>query len=149
MILSTIERVLLLKGMDLFSRLASQDLLAIANVALEVHLDAGEIFIKKGEPGDCLYLLVDGEASVVVPEVGQVAVRRAPTSIGEMALITHQPRTADCVALTDITALRIDRYDFSNLLVDQPSVAVGIMTLLAQRLSEALETIRQQHAART
>jgi CRP-like cAMP-binding protein len=143
MTLSTIERVLLLKGVDLFSRIAGEDLVAVAEAAREVHLDVGETFIRQGAAGDCLYLLVDGEVGIVLPGVGRVAVCRSPASIGEMAIITRQPRSADCVTLTEVTALRIDRDDFSDLLADQPSVALGIIEVLAQRLTNAMETIQQ------
>lgn len=140
---STIERVLLLKGVDLFSRIPSEDLAAVAAVASEVHLDAGETFIRQGDAGDCLYLLVEGEVGIVLPGVGRVAVRKAGTSVGEMAILTGQPRSADCVALTEVTALRIDREDFADLLVDQPPVALGIIDVLARRLGEAMDTIQR------
>jgi CRP/FNR family cyclic AMP-dependent transcriptional regulator len=60
MTLSTIERILFLKSADLFSQIASEDLVPVAHVAQEVHFSAGETFIRQGDAGECLYLIVHG-----------------------------------------------------------------------------------------
>jgi len=141
--LSTIERVLFLKGAELFNQIASEDLVPVAMVAQEVHFNAGETLLRQGDPGDCLYILVDGEASVVIHGVGQVAKRGAKSSVGEMGLISRQPRTADCVALTDLTALKIDQDDFWELLAEKPPLALGVIKALSQRLDEAVANLQK------
>lgn len=134
--LSTIERVLLLKGADIFSAISSEDLVPVALVAREIDVAAGDTFIRQGEFGDCLYVLVTGEASVVVRGAGQVAVRGPRSVLGEMAIISGRPRSADCMALTDVTALRVERADFWELLAERPPLALGVITLLATRLDD-------------
>jgi CRP/FNR family cyclic AMP-dependent transcriptional regulator len=138
MTLSIIERVLLLKSVDLFSHIPSEDLVSVAEVAREVRFQGGERFIQKGDIGNCLYVLIEGEVGIEVPNAGQITTLRPPNCIGEMALITRQPRSADCVALQDIETLRIDRDDFQDLLADQPTVALGIIDLLAYRLTDTM-----------
>ena len=101
--LSTVERVLFLKVADIFSAVASEDLVPVAMIAQEVHFSAGETFIRQGDLDDCLYAIVDGEVAIVVHGVGQVAVRRSRSAVGEMALLSSRPRSADCVALTETT----------------------------------------------
>jgi CRP-like cAMP-binding protein len=141
--LSTIERVLFLKGAELFNQIASEDLAPVAMVAQEAHFSAGETLIRQGDPGDCLYIIVDGEASIVIRGVGEVAKRGAKSSIGEMGLISRQPRTADCVALTDLTALKIDQDDFWELLAEKPPLALGVIKALSQRLDEAVANLQK------
>jgi CRP-like cAMP-binding protein len=143
MALSTIERVLFLRGVELFAQVPSEELVPVARVAQEVTFDAGERFITQGEVGDCLYVIVDGEASIVIEGVGQVAYRKPKSIIGEMAIISRNPRSAHCVAATDITALRIDYEDFWELLDEQPKLARGVIKVLAQRLDEAVENLRR------
>lgn len=143
MTLSTLERVLFLKTAELFNQIASEDLVPVAHVAQEVHFEAGELFIQQDDPGDCLYIIVDGEAAVVIPGVGQVATRRPRSSIGEMGILSRQPRSADCVALTDLTALRIDHDDFWELLAEKPPLALGVIRALSQRLDEAVSNLKK------
>ncbi len=139
--LSTVERVLLLKGAELFHGIAGEDLVPVALVAEEAHFTAGEALIRQGERGDCLYIVVDGEVSIAIRGVGTVATRGPKSSVGEMGVISHQPRSADCVALTDVTALRIDRADFWDLLAEQPALSLGMISALSQRLDEAVTNL--------
>ncbi len=141
--LSTIERILFLKGAELFNQIVSEDLVPVALVAQEAHFTAGETLIRQGDPGDCLYIIVDGEASIHIRGVGAVATRAAKSSLGEMGLISRHPRSADCVALTDVTALRIDHDDFWELLAEKPPLALGVIKALSQRLDEAVANLQK------
>jgi hypothetical protein len=143
MALSNIERILFLKSADLFSQLGGEDLGPLAETAQEVHFPAGETFIHQDDPGSCLYLIVDGKASIVVHGLGQIGTRGPKGAIGEMAIIWRRPRSADCVALTDITALRIEYDDFWDLMDQRPTLAQGVITLLARRLDEAMDTLQR------
>jgi HEAT repeat protein len=142
MALPTIERVLFLKGAELFSQLAGEDLLPLAQVAQEVHFPAGQTFIHQNEAGSCLYVIVDGEAAIIVRGFGQIGTRGPKGAIGEMAIIWQRPRSADCRALTDITALRIDHDDFWELMEERPALAKGVIRVLAQRLDLTMENLR-------
>jgi AAA family ATP:ADP antiporter len=143
MALPVIERVLFLKGAELFSQLAGEDLLPLAQVAQEVHFQAGETFIHQDEPGSCLYLIVDGEASIVVQGIGQIGTRGPKGAIGEMAIIWRRPRSADCLALTDVTALRIEHDDFWELMDERPALAQGVIKVLALRLDQVMENLQR------
>jgi CRP-like cAMP-binding protein len=139
--LSTIERVLFLKSADIFSVVAGEDLAPVAMVAQEVRFAAGETFIQQGEPGDCLYVIVDGEAGVMVGGKGQIAVRGPGSVLGEMAILADQPRSADCAAITDLLTLRVDRDDFLELLAERPPLALGVIKVLTGRLTEATQEL--------
>ncbi len=141
--LSTIEKVLFLKGVELFTAIHGEDLVPLARVTHEAHFKAGEVFIRQGDLGTCLYIIVDGEVDIVIRGVGQVARRAARGVIGEMAVISQQARSADCIAVGDVTALRIDHADFWELLDEQPQLARGVIHVLAQRLDEAVANLRR------
>jgi CRP-like cAMP-binding protein/HEAT repeat protein len=143
--LSTIERVLLLKGVELFHHIASEELVPLALIAQEMSFPLGATLIRQGEPGDCLYIIVAGEASINIRGVGTVARRTARDCLGEMGLLSRQPRSADCVALTDITALRIERADFWEVLAEMPALALGVIDTLSQRLDEAVANLQNAH----
>ena len=141
--LSTAERILILKGAEIFDHVASEDMVALAQVAQEVRFNVGDTFIHQGEPSDCLYMIVDGEVDIRIPSVGTIATRGPGTSVGELGLISHHPRSADCVARTAVTTLKIDHGDFWDVLTDKPPVALAIIRALAQHLDEAVDHLRK------
>lgn len=145
--LSTIERVLFLKRADIFNQISGRDLIAVAEVAKEVHFASGTTFIQQGDIGNCLYLIVSGEASVRVQGVGEVARSSTNDLIGEMAIISRQPRSADCLATTDMTVLQIDYEDFWRLLAGKPNIALGIIRVLSGRLSSTMHSIQERRKA--
>lgn len=141
MSLATIERVLFLRGVDLFGAIASEALVYVARVCREETILAGTQFITQGEIGDCLYILVSGEAKIEIDGVGEVLRRKERDIIGEMAIISRNPRTATCIAISDITALTINHADFWELMDQHPPLALGVIKVLAQRLDEAAKNI--------
>ena len=53
--------------------------------------------------------------------------------IGELAVLTEQPRSADCTAVGRVVALRIDKTNFWQLMKEQPQVAIEVMKVLVER----------------
>lgn len=134
--LLTIERVLFLRSVDLFARIANGDLIQVAQLLDEMHLSAGQMFIEQGALGDSLYITVEGDVDILVN--GKPVARRGPRTVnGEMALLSARTRTASCVAATDVTLLRLAQDDFRDLLLEIPSLALGIIDVLIERLDEA------------
>ncbi len=131
--ISTVEKVLFLKSIDLFSQISGEDLARIALITEEVESEKGETFIRQGDVGDSLYLIVEGRVKVHIDEreIAQIGERE---SVGEQAILDSEPRSASVTALTDIIALRIQREDFAELLLEKSEIALGIIKVLSRRL---------------
>ena len=138
--LTTIERILFLRSVDLFAYIPSDVLARVAQVAQIVHFTPGEQFIEQGAMGDCLYVIIDGEVGILVDNQ-QVARRLTREVIGELAILDKHPRRATCVALTEITALKIHQDDFMALLEESPALLQGIIKVLIQTLDEAVHKL--------
>ena len=132
--LSPIEKMLFLKSVDLLTLMSDEDFLWITDIAQDVHFGKGEQFIREGDPGDCLYIAVSGEIDVFVEGIGRVATCRERDVIGEMALLSGSPRTSSCIAATEVTAIKITRRLFIELLREKPELALGIIRTLVHRL---------------
>ena len=135
--LSTFERIIFLRGVDLFRDIDGEDLIHIAQVCREVSFPEGSNLIAQGDLGDCLYILVDGEIAVSVEGLGEVNRQGPREVVGEMAIITQKPRSATCTTLGDVTALRIDYDDFWDLLAEKPALSMGVIRVLLTRLDSA------------
>lgn len=151
MSLSTLERILFLQCAELFQQVPVEDLAPVAHIAEEVYFSSGEMLIRQGDMGDSLYIIVDGEVSVIIEGVGEVAKRGSRSTLGELAIISREPRSADCLCVSEVTALRLTFEDFWELLAIKPSLALGVIRVLANRLDEANTTLRElktkQHQA--
>jgi CRP-like cAMP-binding protein len=140
--LTTLERVLSLKGVALFRDVEVETLAPVAQAAHEVTVPAGTRLIRTGDDGDCLYVVVEGEVSVQLGDGEEVARRGAGAVFGEMAVISNRPRSADCIAVDEVTVLRVDRDDFSDLMIRHPRLARAVVSVLTERLDEAVENLR-------
>ena len=132
MALSTIEKVLFLKSVPLFEQISGEDIVEVVPIVHEVRFDRGETFIKQGDEEDCLYIIVEGEVTIKV-DGEERAIRVKGDILGELAVLSEQPRMADCVALTDVIALRIDKVDFWELMSERSEITIGIMKVLVSR----------------
>lgn len=130
--LSTLEKVFFLKSVPLFAHIPGEEIVELVPIIREVDVPAGEVFIRKGDEGDCLYILVEGEVTVDLGP-GRERVMRSGDVIGELAVLTEQPRTADCTASRDVVLLRIDKGEFWELMNRQPRITIEIMRVLVDR----------------
>ena len=147
--ISTIERVLFLRSVPLFRTIGGEELAQVAQIAQEAYFAPGETFIRQGEAGDCLYVVIDGAVDVLVEGRLRVARVGAKGILGEMAVLTDAPRAASCTAADDTIALRIDRDDFWELMERQPAVALGVIREMSERLEEMHRRLEEQQRGGT
>jgi HEAT repeat protein len=138
--LSLMERVLFLRHVPLFTDLPPADLKQVAAIANECLFDDGETLAREGEPGNEMHIVVSGEVRVVVEKGGQgheIARRKSGDYVGEMAIISQEPRMASLVTAGQVRTLCIDQKSFEAILRERPETSLAVMRVLCQRLKEA------------
>jgi CRP/FNR family transcriptional regulator, cyclic AMP receptor protein len=134
--ISTVEKVLFLKSVDLFSKIPGEDLAQIAGISQEVNFENGELILQEGEMGDSMYLIVDGQ--VMIHRLGQQLTKLGEReAFGEMAILDNEPRSASVTAAKDVTCLKVEREDFYELMSEKIEIAYGIIRVLTSRLRDA------------
>lgn len=135
--ISTVEKVLFLKSIDLFSQIPGEDLAAVALISSEEHRDSGDEIFGEGEAGDALYLVLDGRVRVHKQErlIAELGEREC---FGEMAILDAAPRSATVTAMRATSLLKITREDFQEIMAEKPEIAVGIIKVLTRRLRDAI-----------
>jgi HEAT repeat protein len=137
--LLTVEKVLLLKSANLFAGLESEELAALAEIALEKEFPAGEIVFEEGQPGVYLYILVHGKIEVfhrVNSDEYSIATLGEKECFGEMAILNDEPRSASVRALEPTQVLKIDRNSFRELITERPEISFAIFKILSDRLKQ-------------
>jgi predicted acylesterase/phospholipase RssA/CRP-like cAMP-binding protein len=125
----------------LFDGLEADALEAIEGSMRRRQFEPREVLCRAGEAGDNLLLIVSGLARVMLPDPGSgdlrtVAKLRRGDLVGEMSLVTGQPRTATVVAALPTTALELGRDDFAAVLARHPSILANLNRILSGKLAE-------------
>ena len=106
---------------------------------------AGTVIFRAGEATDVdhMLLVIDGDVTVEshassTSEGLVVSVMGPGSLIGEMGLIDGSPRSATCIAATDLSVGRLSLEALMRLMQDQPGVAARLLLAIAKRLSDHL-----------
>lgn len=142
-----------LRAIPLFSKIEPARLKLLAFTSEHVEFLEGDTLCRQGEPGDAAFIVLDGEADILVDTPGgavKVASLGKNEIVGEIAILCDVPRTATVRANSRVTALRVSKDGFFNVVTQFPQIAVEIMGELAsrlhmttQRLTEVSARIRQ------
>jgi CRP-like cAMP-binding protein len=141
--LLTIERVALLQSIDIFAETPPHVLASVARILEEVELVPGECFIREGEQEDGLYVIVEGQVRVHHGEQ-EVLILGAGKTVGELALLDPQPRSASVTAVDNAFLFRLKQEPFEEVMADRPEIAQGIMRTLARRIREQGRAIAER-----
>src|SRR5438067_4321338 len=150
------EALSILRSEPLFECLSEEQLNHLVKQARLNVFGRGEPVIEEGSPGDSMFVLLRGEANVLVSKNGstiQVATLNAGDCFGEMSLLTGEPRSATVRADADCYVMEIGKPIMAEVLRGAPECLVQLSELLAQRkmenegiLKEAMRT--DEHASK-
>jgi HEAT repeat protein len=139
--LSMMERILFLRRVPLFADLPPSELKQVAAIAYEHLYSEDELIARQGEMGDEMYIIVDGDVRVLAePDVGtsEELARRGPGEyVGEMAIISHEPRMASLRAVGDVRMLCIGQKEFEGIIRERPETSLAVIHELIERLKQA------------
>lgn len=126
-------KIELIAKVPLFAGLGKQQLARVASIADEIDLPEGKPLTREGERGREFFILLAGE--VEIRRNGRkLSTRGAGEFFGEIALLSDIPRTATVTATTPVRALVIRDREFRALVEQMPSIAVSVLSALAERL---------------
>lgn len=129
----------------LFSALDAEGAAALRASLAERHVSKGEVLFAEGDPGDRMYVIIDGKV-----KLGQTSTdgRESLLSIlgpgemfGELSLFDPGLRTSTATALTDAIVLGLGNDQLRPWLTGRPEVAAALLQALAQRLRRTNEAM--------
>jgi hypothetical protein len=130
-----LEQILFLKQVPLFRDIPGEEVAGLLPIVEEVEFPAGATIIRQGDAADGLYIIVEGRVAIDVDgrRAGEMGSRHV---IGELALLSGEPRSATCTALSEVMALGIRREPFWQLMRDHPEVSLGVIRILLDYLRQ-------------
>src|SRR5712692_1552811 len=127
----------LLRTMDIFEALASEELESIAQLLRERRLAESEVLCRQGDPGDALFIVTGGRIRLSTTDPsGNEKILTYFTDgqfFGEMSLLTGSPRSATASAETDSQVLVLDKHSFDQLLAGHAQIMREMLKVVSQR----------------
>ncbi|MFH2219445.1 MAG: cyclic nucleotide-binding domain-containing protein [Pseudomonadota bacterium] len=131
--LLTIEKVIILKSVSIFSETPEDILADIASTIEELTLQPGDAVFEKGDPGQEMYIIVSGEMRVHDGDK-TIASLRTRDVFGELAALDPEPRMATVTAEKETHLFKLRHDVIFELMTEHVDVAKGIIRVLCQRL---------------
>jgi len=135
----------LLRKVSIFEGLGDREIDQLAALLVERSYSKDRVIVSHEEPGDSLFIIVDGRVKVVLyGESGReiiLSIFKEQDFFGEMSLLDHQPRSANVIALEDARVLILKHDDFGDFLKKSPAAALNILAEMSRRLRKADEII--------
>lgn len=127
-----------LKAIPLFAHLADEELARMGELTRRRKHPKGSVILFEDDPGDALYVVIEGQVKVVlIGEDGReviLATLKDGDFFGEMSLIDDEPRSAHVIAMENSNLLVLQRHDFQRCLENNPRIALGLLRALTKRL---------------
>ena len=142
------DKILRLKGINIFEGLSVSELAAIASVTEELACEKDEVVIKEGEAGETMFLIINGTVSVLkgMEKEGAREIELARIGVGdyfgEMALFEDTVRSASIKASEDSRFLVLHKQEFTEIVREYPQIALHICKALSGRMRELHEKLQ-------
>lgn len=128
-----LDRVVILKRSDLFRDISEHILLKIADCLTILEIPSGSQFIRKGEVGHDMYILIEGVLEIRDGE-SKIAEIHKGNVVGELSIISPVKRTTDVIVKEHAFLYKLSREDFLELMFYHRSVSLNIMNVLVERI---------------
>ncbi len=140
----------LFQPVALFAELSEDQVRDLQAACEERFFKAGDRIIVEGMPGEGLFIVVEGTASVLKFSTSKNEIElgrlHAGEHFGEMSLVSDKPTSASVRAESDMKCLFISRGRFDGILRDKPDIARKILTAFVKTLSHRLADIDVHYA---
>jgi ATP:ADP antiporter, AAA family len=136
----TIDRVLILKNIRIFSHTPDEYLASVAGYLDELKVKHEEIIFERGNIGRSLYIIVEGKVKLHNQDVllGTLSTNEV---FGEWAALDPEPRAASVTALEDSTLFKLEHEALYDLMSSDIEIVRGIIHILCQNLRNVTEEI--------
>ena len=144
------KEVDILRRVPLFANIEPAKLKLMAFASERMTYKAGQALMRQGETGDAAYVILEGDADVIVDTPnGPLTVAKVGANdiVGDIAILIDIPRTATVAATSELITLKLTKDLFYQLVHDFPDMAIEVMRVLATRLEQTTAALREARAA--
>lgn len=141
LVLSTIERIIFLKGVPFFQGMTVEQLKVLATVCEEKFFEKDARIVTQGDHGGTLYMIINGRVGIEQERrkgsFARLSTLDAHSYFGEANLFDNSPHEASAIAVQDTLTLQLHREPLIALARQHPDLSLELINVLSQRLREA------------
>ena len=141
--LTSVERLLFVRGVPIFQELRDDFLVRLASVMDELAFPSDHVIFTEGQEGRSLYIVVSGRVRVHIGD-RQLAQLEQGACFGEMSLFDAEPRSATITTLDRCECLMLTQQQLYDAIEETPGIAVNIIRLLSRRIRELNQKLNAQ-----
>lgn len=137
-----------LRSAPLFREFNERDFDELLSLVDPVKVPAGAVIVEQDDPGDAMFVVVSGRCRVVHHKGGrdiELASIGAGDFFGEIALVDSGPRSADVIAISDVSLLKITQAVISALAGVYPSAAFKLLIATGRHMVARLRQANQRY----
>ena len=138
--LSTIEKVIFLKSVDIFEHATVEQLGRIAGLMEEVNFEARETIYNEGDAGDALYVILSGRVAL---ERNGSTIREVEEkeAFGTLEVLDFHPRATDAKAIDPVRVLKLNGQEFHDLLSVDIEMVEAVLRMLCGMVRKVLALV--------
>lgn len=133
--LTSVDRLLFVRGVPIFKELRDDFLVRLASVMDELSFPENYSIFKEGQEGRSLYIVVSGQVRVHLSDRDLAKLDKG-ACFGEMSLFDAEPRSATITTLEPCECLMLTQMQLYDAIDETPGIAVNIIRLLSRRIRE-------------
>ncbi len=119
-----------------------RDATALIHRCQRIEVDAGETIVSAGEAADSMHFILDGRVGIMIPAEGGRTTRVRSlgryTTIGEMGLVSHAPRSATIQAEVASILYVLSADQFEAIKAEDPALSQKLLTYFVSVMAERL-----------
>jgi CRP-like cAMP-binding protein len=132
----TLAQTMIGQGLD------ADELALLSRRLRTLRFGCGEVLFTIGDPGDGLYISLEGDIGLRIPGGTRRLASFAPgVIIGEMAMLARGTRSAEAVAESDVTALQLPAEAFDRLMSEHPALAAKLLKNMSLHLADRVRVL--------
>lgn len=112
----------------------------------------GEVIVRQGDTGDCMFTIQEGRLEVLADQPGgrqkQIGIMEQGAIFGEMAIFEKEVRSATVRALGQARVLTIDKKTFLRRVQEDPSIAFNLLRHMSQRIRRLTTQVGDRRSGR-
>ena len=139
------ERARWLGEVDLFAPLTDEELHRLADRSRTLLYGPGETILKHGAPGGSLFVVFEGCVEVQLEQADGVRVCVAEVGagevIGEMSLLTGEPRSADVRAVGEVEVVEVRKPEMKEILEQNEALAEALAVEVSRRMGRRADAL--------
>lgn len=131
------RRLLDIRNHSVLKVLSLEEIQTLAGKVALCEFRAGETILRHGDSGDSMFFIFEGSLDIQIPkengEKSSVATLWPGDCVGEMSMLTGEPRSADVIAINDVLLLQVTKAELQPILTNNPGLVDKLSRMLAER----------------